>query len=356
MKRFNYILLLLLFCSFAVSLRGQVGQYDLSKLIEKKVELEKSIIKLEKSIQTLTKDSARINQNIAFQVQQIPEDSIKLFNLQERVHNLEKSVNSIGSLKMEIGDLEKESKRLDSLLIDLKGEVDQVKNDIKAKDCDLQGKTVYADIAKENKRKKLYQDINAYLGTVYSKMDQTVLQDYKKELSDDPDNMQLMARLSKTIENKGVYDRGVGYVNRGGGDPNTIKDVRYKMDSMYRSTEYKLTEGQKAELEDLNILLSRVNNGTKALQGIVNAINADEKIKEIRESKGTESAAEYESKIDSYINPNKGNEVFKKQYQRYFDKIPFLKNLLREYYHELKKKPKQVPTKTEIIIMKLPVK
>ena len=101
MNRIYYILPILFFCSFTISVKGQ---NDLTKKIEENT-------RLEKSIEALVKDSARLSQNIAQLRSNMSNDSLMLNRLKGELFELQAAVD-----KKAIAKLEKEiDKRLDEI-------------------------------------------------------------------------------------------------------------------------------------------------------------------------------------------------------------------------------------------------
>ena len=101
------------------------------------------------------------------------------------------------------------------------------------------------------------------------------------------------------------------------------------------------------EMDSLNVKLSRVTGGIRNLRGIVETTKV--KIAKLpeSESKGKECL----EVVSDYRNEVERSE----KYQRYFEEIPFLKELLNKYWKELEEDPLKVRTETEEKINKLVV-
>lgn len=355
MNRKYYILPLLLFCSFAISVKGQD---DLTRKIEENV-------RLERSIKELVKDSAQLSQNIAQLLSDISRDSLVLNKLKGELFELQAAVNkkAIEKLKKEIESLKQISQDIDKSIDSLGVDINKVNKDLMMAEDANKTRGEYRKIElKEQERKQkeyLNNKIKEYIPLAYSQMNLDTLRALEQSLSkySDQDKFQI-SKLQATIANKTIYDEGVKCINEGGVSYDGIVVIRKQLIALLDIEDdagkdiYKLTPLHYAEIDTLDIKLSRMNNGIKALQGIVDAVNADETIQACRKSKGTASSHDYTARIEALTTKKSGSEVF----ERYFEKIPYLNNLLDAYRKELMDPRTELPTPTEQKIKQLKVK
>lgn len=92
-----------------------------------------------------------------------------------------------------------------------------------------------------------------------------------------------------------------------------------------------MTQEQFLEMDSLNVKLSRIAGGIRNLRDIVEITKG--KIADLPES---ESKGKECLEVISYYRIEVERSA---KYQRYFEVIPFLKDLLNEYWEELKKDP-----------------
>lgn len=347
MNKMKYILTLLLFCSFTISARAQI---DLAKKAE-----ENEILKSD--IKALTKDSSRLSQEIVRLKNQVSKDSVTLNKLKKEKDNLE----SLTSIEVQ-NNLWGEITRLEERIEVLDGKLNDIKKRKKSVNEDIAKETNDADIIAnytETQGREFHQRVINYINQKYSAMHVDKLDALKDSLSQYPDK-HLEARLSEVISDKERwFDPGMEYITDGRGYNKTgdgydeVVAIREKLIEWLKNNK---SSNQLSEVDSLDIKLSRMNSGIKFLQEIVANVNADEKIQECRKSKGTASAHEYTSKIEALTTKEKGNEDFKKKYERYIEMIPYLKKLLDEYRKELENSQNALPTLTEKKITNLKVK
>lgn len=124
----------------------------------------------------------------------------------------------------------------------------------------------------------------------------------------------------------------------------TIDHLRDLIYPLIDRTTTKLNEKQWSELDNLDIKLSRYENGKQKLKNIVNQVNTDTTVLQYRTCQQKEECIEAIRQILTPVQRTK-DDVF----SRYFDMIPFLQNLLNTYWEELQSDPFNT-TKTEEII------
>lgn len=101
------------------------------------------------------------------------------------------------------------------------------------------------------------------------------------------------------------------------------------------------------EMDSLNVKLSRIAGGIRNLRDIVEITKG--KIVKLPES---ESKGKECLKVIRYYRDEVERSA---KYQRYFEVIPFLRELLEEYWKELEEDPLKTQTKAEEIIDQLVV-
>jgi hypothetical protein len=269
------------------------------------------------------------------------------------------SKEAMTKLKAEIKRLEETNQRLEKSLADVRAEKDSVqKKDNKTK-AKAAFEAQHEEEQRERSRLALHKEIKDYVDLKYSEMCLDSLKVLKKSLSQYP-HKELEARLSEVINDKEKwFDPGMKYINNGGAYRDTgegydsVVAIRIKL---LKWLEKNKNSDKSQEVSELNVQLSRMNGGIKFLQEIVANVNADEVVRTCRKSNGTASAHEYTSQIDALTTKEKGNEDFKKKYERYIEMIPYLQKLLDDYRKELKKPQIALPTPTEKKITNLKVK
>lgn len=125
---------------------------------------------------------------------------------------------------------------------------------------------------------------------------------------------------------------------------NVILPYRREYESTGRVKD--ITKEQFEELDKLDIALSRYAKGISELSIIVEKINSDPQIKQLRESGGVDKCIE---KMKLYCVKNSDN---KSVFERYFETVPYLGDLLNQYWEELQNNPLE-RTEAEAKIIKL---
>lgn len=347
MNKVYFLSFVLFFCSLALPVRGQKA---LDETIQKNVSLEKDI-------ELLRKDSVRIKNGIKDILLQIDKDSLKNKELNRSYNSLLSitSQDSVVALNHYVDSLEKLHKSLQSTIISIKKDISKKSNELRNADSELQNMNVYSEIQKQ----QIYKSNKLYLNQRYSMMSSNKLAELSKNLDEFTsfeDFSDYQKRINAALSNKTLYDNAWECVGAGKGyqnidnlrsDINMLLEI--KKDDISKGT-YKLTKEQFNEMDSLDIRLSRFNSGIKELKKIVENINTDDRIVQIRsERKLKRDCLEL---IKCYIIPEEGSEQ-DKIYQRYFMMIPYLKKLLKDYWNELKKNPFDTPTKSEKIITNL---
>ena len=347
MNKTYYLFLILIFCYPVLSVRGQKA---LDETIQNNVALEKEI-------ELLRKDSSTIKKGIKDILIKIKKDSIKNKELNRRYSSILNltSQDSIMSLSMNVDSLEKLHNSLQASIISTKKKISEKSIELKKADTELQDMSVYSEIQKQQAYKINLQ----YLSQKYSHMSLEKL----NELSNSIDVYKsfegfndYQKRLAAALNNKKLFDDAWECVSTGHGYQNVYAFrsrinalLEIKNDDSQKGM-FKLTKEQYNEVDSLDIRLSRYKSGIRELQGIVSKINSDEEIIQIRNAKS--SKRECISLMKKYVIPEDGSESAK-IYERYFKMIPYLENLLKTYWKELRENPFNTPTKTERTISDL---
>lgn len=148
-----------------------------------------------------------------------------------------------------------------------------------------------------------------------------------------------------------LYEEGVKAL-QSNYNPQNIKRIRDQLKPLIANkNNTPLNAEQFTELDNLDICLSRFKNGVKELQNLMDCINNDATVKQLRQEGNDTNCTACIEAIRKYILPEAGSEGERIQ-QRYFDRVPYLKDKLRDYWSELQADPYIVPTKTEKEIRK----
>lgn len=338
-------------CLLAIPARGQQA---LDKTVQNNVELEREI-------GLLRKDSVNIKKEITNILTLIETDAKTSVELENKYESLvvATSQDSILKLRNIVALLETQRDSLQTSVAAIKKKVDEKNEKLRTTDSELQNMNVFSDIQVQ----QTYKDNLLYLNKKYSQMANVELEN----ISNDQNKYQsfegfsdYQKRIAAALKNKKLYDVAFNCINTGHG----YKDVyKYRIDinvllelkqDFPKKGLYKLTAEQFGELDSLDVKLSRLNNGIKALKAIVSRVNTDEYIKNIRSTKNTTAKTECIERMKKYVVPQEGSEEAR-IYERYFKTIPYLDKLLRMYWNELKRNPFSVG-ETEKAIKNLIVK
>lgn len=143
-----------------------------------------------------------------------------------------------------------------------------------------------------------------------------------------------------------LYDEGVQALQNSY-NPKKVESIRKRLKPLIADkNNTPLNVEQFAELDNLDICLSRFKNGVKELQKLMVSINDDATVKQLRQEANDANRMVCIEAIRKYILPEAGSEV-ERIHKRYFDHVPYLSNKLRDYWNELQADPYTVPTKTE---------
>lgn len=235
-------------------------------------------------------------------------------------------------------------------------QIRKAKDTIQALEGKLEGMKVYSDTLNKEQKQRQMQELlaqnNDYLNLRFSKMSMERLKAMKDSLHEfagqkgfDP----YKERLAFAINYKRARDKAWACVDRGEGLDSV---ARLRLDFFMPLRESvglraKMTQEQFMEMDSLNVKLSRIAGGIRNLRDIVEITKG--KIVKLPES---ESKGKECLKVIRYYRDEVERSA---KYQRYFEVIPFLRELLEEYWKELEEDPLKTQTKAEEIIDQLVV-
>lgn len=332
-----HLLFLLLLSSFAIPAKGQ--------------ESEKTNQKLQTEIEALRAyaDSLQV---------QLMEWTTKVSASARQLEVLTRSVTmmNVRMLRETVESLEQKHLSMEDSVQALDAQIRKAEGNVQALEGELEGMKVYSDTLNKEQKQRQMQELlaqnNDYLNLQFSKMSMERLKAMKDSLHEfagqkgfDP----YKERLAFAINYKRARDKAWACVDRGE-DLDSVGWLRLDYFMPLRESvglRGKMTQEQFIEMDSLNVKLSRIAGGIRNLRGIVET--AKEKIAKLPESKSKgkeclEEISKYRNKVEESA-----------EYQRYFEIIPFLKDLLEEYWKELEDDPLKTLTDAEEKINKLVV-
>lgn len=335
-KVYHLLFLLLLF-SFAIPARGQ--------------EPEKLNQKLQTQIEALRADAASLQA-------QLMEWTTKVSASAKQLEVLTRSITmrDVRMLRETVDSLEQKHLSMEDSIQAFDAQIRKAKENVQALQGELEKMKVYSDTLNKEQKQRQMQELlaqnNEYLNLRFSKMSMERLKAMKDSLHEfagqkgfDP----YKKRLAFAINYKRARDKAWACVDRGEGLDSV---ARLRLDYFMPLRESvglraKMTQEQFMEMDSLNVKLSRVAGGIRNLRGIVETVKV--KIANLleSESKGKDCLKviiDYREDVEE-----------SPEYQRYFEEIPFLKELLKKYWTELEKDPLKRQTKAEEKINKLVV-
>lgn len=346
MKIAKILALIVIFCSHSFVVWGQ---NKLDELIISNSRIENEIKKLETDIKLYQDSLNRIELSIV-------NDSTILKDLQNKKNQLvtQNSKDFLEKLKKEVDSLQTYNNDIITKLNETQLELEKNSKIIATNQSEMAGMGAFSAIQK----KKIFTENMQYLKKRFSQMDIRKLQELRsnsQDFSSMNEYKDYLKRIDYTITNKKIYDDGIIAINKPFDEP-LIVSIR---DSIFTSSQvkkddlksgvFKLTEEQFSELDSLDIKLSRYKGGLRVLKSTINEINTDENILSLRVSKRNSSKKDILDRIRDYVLPKQDTDRGK-AHARYFSMIPYLENLLKQYWTEIKQSPFVSPTKTEKII------
>lgn len=332
-----HLLFLLLLSSFAIPAKGQ--------------ESEKTNQKLQTEIEALREDAASLQA-------QLIEWTTKVSASAKQLEVLTRSVTmrDVRMLRETVDSLEQKHLSMEDSIQAFDAQIRKAKGNVQALEGKLEGMKVYSDrLNKEQKQRQMQELLaqnNDYLNLRFSKMSMERLKAMKDSLHEfagqkgfDP----YKERLAFAINYKRARDKAWACVDRGEGLDSV---ARLRLDFFMPLRESvglraKMTQEQFMDMDSLNVKLSRIAGGIRNLRDIVEITKG--KIAKLPES---ESKGKECLKVIRYYRDEVERSA---KYQRYFEVIPFLRELLEEYWKELEEDPLKTQTKAEEKINKLVV-
>lgn len=338
----------LLFCSLSVNVCGQ-GKLDEvivsnRELTQKVEELKQQLSSCEDSIRHLKVSIG--DDTLLRNKAKREKDSLEILNRKEYQAMLKAEVAELDSInKVRLLAIKKLEKDLEAKRQQLSDGRDS-----------LSAMSVFSDDLKEKKLKENMQ----YTQKPFSQMDGAWLQELY-DGSDEFSNLELYDEYTKRLRYAksmlDIYHSGIDVIS----SPYDEFAITFARDSITDPTGvekdnlkagvFKLTEEQFNELDSLDIKLSRFKDGMIALQKIIYGINADQEIAKLRESGDRNQKSRLVQLVKPYVIPEAGTERHNNQ-ERFFNMVPYLGKMLRNYWNEISKDPFLVPTKTEEEILK----
>ena len=332
-----HLLFLLLLFSFAIPAKGQ--------------ESEKLNQKLQTKIEALRAEADSL------QVQ-LMEWTTKVSASAKQLEVLTRSITmrDVRMLRETVDSLEQKHLSMEDSIQAFDAQIRKAKDTIQALEGKLEGMKVYSDTLNKEQKQRQMQELlaqnNDYLNLRFSKMSMERLKAMKDSLHEfagqkgfDP----YKERLAFAINYKRARDKAWACVDRGE-DLDSVGWLRLDYFMPLRESDVlraKMTQEQFMEMDSLNVKLSRVAGGIRNLRGIVES--AKVKIANLPESPSKrKECLKVISDYREYVEKSA-------EYQRYFEVIPFLKDLLEKYWKELEEDPLKTRTEAEEKINQLVV-
>lgn len=332
-----HLLFLLLLSSFAIPARAQ--------------ESEKTNQKLQTEIEALRAEADSL------QVQ-LMEWTTKVSASAKQLEVLTRSVTMMDvRMQLETVDsLEQKQLLMEDSIQALDAQIRKAEENVQALKGELEEMKVYSDTLNKEQKQRQMQELlaqnNEYLNLRFSEMSMErlkAMKDSLHEFGEQKGFAQYKEHLTFAINYKRARDKAWACVDRGEGLDSV---ARLRLDYFMPLRESvglraKMTQEQFMEMDSLNVKLSRVAGGIRNLRGIVETVKVKIANLPESESKGKDCLKE--------ITDYREDVEESPEYQRYFEEIPFLKDLLKKYWEELEEDPLKTQTKAEGIINKLVV-
>lgn len=325
-KVYHLLFLLLLF-SFAIPARGQ--------------ESEKTNQKLQTEIEALRADADSL------QVQ-LMEWTTKVSASAKQLEVLTRSVTmmDVRMLRETVESLEQKRLSMEDSVQALDAQIRKAEGNVQALEGKLEEMKVYSDTLNKEQKQRQMQELlaqnNDYLNLRFSKMSMErlkAMKDSLHEFGEQKGFAQYKEHLAFATKYKPAYDMAWGCV-ADGEKLDSIGWLRSIFFEKLLSSPFKdkMTREQFQEMDSMDIKLSRFFGGINKLKEIVKTVNS------YRNQSDWDKIKAYRDKVKRSA-----------ECQRYFEVIPFLKELLEEYWKELEEDPLKTRTKTEEIIKQIVV-
>ena len=342
----------LLFASFILALvfipSGVAsGQDDaLRKVLEESVRLKREIAQKNHEIEGLYSDKDKHNLNIA--------------GLEERLQSLDSLIAERKALAdpLHLESMTQLADSLDAVLQmrweevrELQLELERRKQSLADLQKDVRDMEAYSRIQTDG----IFEENLAILAKPYSALTDEQLSAISQDIemfSYRPDFLEYKKRVDAVKANYSLY-KAANQALSEPYDQEVVTSLRERIfvllnidsDSVLMG-QFKLSEMQFAEIDTLDICLSRYRNGVIQLKSIVEKVNTDAAVKRFRAEGNLE---ECRKAMAAIVLPD-GNEDVQYIYERYFALIPYLGKMVQDYWKELQESPLTYPGKTEKLI------
>lgn len=336
---FTYFLLVVLLTS-PDSLYAQ--QEDWKGMVKKNIELKEEISNIVADTVSLTRFQNDYKSLLS-------EIDGRVLSVEKQIEELRSLTDSkyISKLTQTVDSLEVIMKGLDSIRRDLKAELSNRKKIQSELERELSNLDVYSRIKMDD----VYERYRIVLSKRYSDITNIEIDQISHSIdsfSYRPDFVEYKKRVNAAVQNRSLYFASTNALNNVY-KAEEIANLRGELSKVLLvendnvpAGEFKLSEEQYSELDSLDIKLSRYRNGVNELKSIVAKVNNDEGITMHRISGNKEACIAI---MASIVLPN--NEDTKRIYERYFNLIPYLKQMIEEYWKELQGNPLDFPGITE---------
>ena len=325
--------IIMLMCFF-LSLPSYAQKDDWKELVRKNIELKDELARAISD--TLSLSQMNINyKNLMSGVDE------RIASINQQIEDIQTSVDpkNISAVTSQVDSLTKVKSRLDSTKRSLSSELSMLKKQLTELQRELSNMGVYNTV----KNDRIFADNLLVLSKRYSDVTNDELRDISESINlfaYRKDFNEYEGRVAAAIRNRSLYQKAQTALSTKY-DAEVVDGLRgelYKLLTIdtddVTTGRFKLTEEQFSQIDSLDIRLSRYKNGVRELQAVVLAINTNEDVNKYRSIGDKEACI---SAIAAIILPD--NDNMKRVYERYFDIIPFLKQMLDEYWSELQANP-----------------
>ena len=325
--------IIVLICFF-LSLPSYAQKEDWKELVRKNIELKDELAKTVSDTISLS----QTKNNLQALMSGVDE---RIASINQQIEDIQSSVDSknISAVTAQVDSLTKVKSRLDSTKSSLSSELAMLKKQLTELQRELSNMGVYNTV----KNDRIFADNMLLLSKRYS----DVTDDELRAISESinlfayrKDFNEYEGRVAAAIRNRSLYQKAQTALSTKY-DAEVVDGIRgelYKLLTIDTDDvtigRFKLTEEQFSQIDSLDIRLSRYKNGVRELQAVVMAINTNEDVNKYRSIGDKEACV---NAIAAIILPD--NDNMKRVYERYFDLIPFLKQMLDEYWSELQENP-----------------
>ena len=325
--------IIMLMCFF-LSLPSYAQKDDWKELVRKNIELKDELAKAVSDTISLS----QMNNNFKNLMSGMDE---RIASINQQIEDIQSSVDpkNISAVTSHVDSLTKVKLRLDSTKRSLSSELAMLKKQLTELQRELSNMGVYNTV----KNDRIFAENLLVLSKRYSEITDDELRDISESINlfaYRKDFNEYEGRVAAAIRNRSIYQKAQTALSTKY-DAEVVDGLRgelYKLLTIdtddVTTGRFKLTEEQFSQIDSLDIRLSRYKNGVRELQAVVMAINTDDDVNKYRSIGDKEACV---NAIAAIILPD--NDNMKRVYERYFDIIPFLKQMLDEYWSELQENP-----------------